>query len=282
MSSTEIGKQEHPKMIYRKVAYHLWKLLDDIDTLDDTVKSNDKSYRDISRSIQKRRWNYLDEGEVKKLYDSYYDIIEDDHDELNEDDYYDPTEDLCINEEFDEPGITFSDNLNNQCSNIFNYSLDLCSTTCDKYKKKEKEKIYIAGPYSPMKDCNLHDIVRQVQINVDKFIKKFHELKSKGFIPYVPVLSHYIHIHHTCPEDYGEWWYEYDLTILESWADSIYMLKGWEKSKGATMELEKAKELGLKIYYEIGEDKSEDLKDYIEKEMDRLRVKIKELMSHGC
>jgi hypothetical protein len=32
--------------------------------------------------------------------------------------------------------------------------------------------------------------------------------------------------------------------------DSIFMLKGWEKSKGASLEHHIAKELGLEIYYE--------------------------------
>jgi hypothetical protein len=32
--------------------------------------------------------------------------------------------------------------------------------------------------------------------------------------------------------------------------DAIYMLKGWEKSKGASLEHHIAKELGLEIYYD--------------------------------
>lgn len=47
-------------------------------------------------------------------------------------------------------------------------------------------------------------------------------------------------------------WEEYmkmSMTMLEM-CDGIYMLDGWEKSKGANMELKKAMELGLKIYHQ--------------------------------
>jgi hypothetical protein len=35
-----------------------------------------------------------------------------------------------------------------------------------------------------------------------------------------------------------------------TFCDSIYILKGWEKSNGANIELNVAKAIGLKIYYE--------------------------------
>jgi hypothetical protein len=35
-----------------------------------------------------------------------------------------------------------------------------------------------------------------------------------------------------------------------TFCDSIYMMKGWEKSKGANIELKVAQEIGLKILYE--------------------------------
>lgn len=39
------------------------------------------------------------------------------------------------------------------------------------------------------------------------------------------------------------------LTALET-CDTIYMLRDWQESKGARMEHERAKELGLKIMYQ--------------------------------
>jgi hypothetical protein len=41
----------------------------------------------------------------------------------------------------------------------------------------------------------------------------------------------------------------YDIRAL-TFCDSIYMMKGWEKSKGANIELKVAKAIGLKIIYE--------------------------------
>lgn len=56
---------------------------------------------------------------------------------------------------------------------------------------------------------------------------------------------------------------EFNVGLQENWracmvtdikmlvdCDAIYMLTGWEKSKGASLEHHIAKELGLKVYYE--------------------------------
>lgn len=43
-----------------------------------------------------------------------------------------------------------------------------------------------------------------------------------------------------------------------STCESIYMLNGWEKSKGANMEREKAIENGIKIIYQGGESNGID------------------------
>jgi hypothetical protein len=52
--------------------FRLWKLLDDIDTLDDAVKDNDKAFREHARTIQQKRRGIVPEAEVDKLYDRFY------------------------------------------------------------------------------------------------------------------------------------------------------------------------------------------------------------------
>lgn len=53
--------------------FRLYKLLDDIDTLDDAAKSNDKAFREHVRTIQKQRHLVVTNTQADKLYDRFYD-----------------------------------------------------------------------------------------------------------------------------------------------------------------------------------------------------------------
>jgi len=110
-------------------------------------------------------------------------------------------------------------------------------------------RIYIAGPLTP-RNCSLHDAPRIAQRNVDKAIEIANALIEKGHYVFVPHLSYYIHIHRSCKRDYGEWWYEQDFTFLKYWANALFYIG---PSKGADMELELARKLGLKIFYSLEE-----------------------------
>lgn len=76
------------------------------------------------------------------------------------------------------------------------------------------------------------------------FKDKEKELTEKGHKVYNPAKH----------PDMFSWqqFMELDLKAL-SFCDSIYMMKGWESSKGAKLELEEAKKLGLEIIYESPE-----------------------------
>jgi len=52
--------------------FELWRLLDDIDTLDDAVKSNDKAFREHTRTILKKRHKLITSFKLDELYDKYY------------------------------------------------------------------------------------------------------------------------------------------------------------------------------------------------------------------
>ena len=111
----------------------------------------------------------------------------------------------------------------------------------------KRERIYIAGPYQA-NDCSLHDAPRVTQHNVDKAITVANALIERGHYVFCPHVSHYIHTHASCHRDYYEWWYEEDLTFLDHWATALFFI---DHSRGSSMELERAKQLGLTIYTEL-------------------------------
>ena len=53
-------------------AFKLWKLLDDIDTLDDSCRENDELFRKLVYDMQRRRFEIIDIPEINELYEKYY------------------------------------------------------------------------------------------------------------------------------------------------------------------------------------------------------------------
>ena len=53
--------------------FRLYKLLDDIDTLDDAAKENDATFRAKCYIIQKQRHLVVTGSQADKLYDRFYD-----------------------------------------------------------------------------------------------------------------------------------------------------------------------------------------------------------------
>jgi len=96
-------------------------------------------------------------------------------------------------------------------------------------------KIYIAGPYSG------GDVAQNVRIA----ILAAHRLSQAGCIPYVPHLSHFWHL--LCPRDV-EFWYEQGLQWVEA-CDVLLRLPG--ESVGADLEVQRARELGMTIYWSV-------------------------------
>lgn len=101
-------------------------------------------------------------------------------------------------------------------------------------------KIYISGPITGTDDY------------MERFQKAEDELTAKGHTVYNPA-----HANSFMPE--GTTYEEYmkiSFCLLDM-ADTIYMMDGWEKSKGANMELARAMEMGLKVYYQPPERKQQ-------------------------
>ncbi|WP_153448747.1 DUF4406 domain-containing protein [Vibrio algicola] len=93
-----------------------------------------------------------------------------------------------------------------------------------------RKKIYIAGPMSGIPE-----------FNKPAFISKASELEQEGYIVLNPAIL---------PN--GMTWEEYMYICIPmvSVADEIYMLKGWEESKGASIEHREALSMGKSVIYE--------------------------------
>jgi hypothetical protein len=68
---------------------------------------------------------------------------------------------------------------------------------------------------------------------------------EKGHQPFCPHLSHYCHIHYSCKRDYTSWWYDFDITFLDLWAEALFYIA---PSAGADMEKARAEGRGLQIF----------------------------------
>lgn len=55
-----------------RVIYQLWKIIDDIDTIGDVAKGNDKLYRKFVEQKQRSRFDVIPEPIIDQLYDKYY------------------------------------------------------------------------------------------------------------------------------------------------------------------------------------------------------------------
>jgi hypothetical protein len=123
----------------------------------------------------------------------------------------------------------------------------------DGYLEKEGMMVYVAGPYVP-KNCSLHDAALVAQRNTEVAMEAGWAIINKGHYPYVPHLSHFMHLF--TPKDMapipGEFWYAFDLVFLEV-CDAILMLPKYKESHGAVLELEAAIKMGLTVYYDVNE-----------------------------
>jgi hypothetical protein len=94
-------------------------------------------------------------------------------------------------------------------------------------------KCYIAGPISGIKK----------EIYQARFLRAKEEVTKLGFIPVLPI---------ELPHSEAVQWSDYMRTDIKHLMDCeiIYMINEWFGSKGARIEHELAKQLGLKIIYQ--------------------------------
>ena len=105
-------------------------------------------------------------------------------------------------------------------------------------------RIYIAGPYTSLDE-------KGHELNTHRAIDAGISVFQRGHHPYIPHLTHYVDIRAKATgmelswSDYIKW----DLPWLDMCDALLYL----GKSKGADLELQRAKELGKRIYFSIAE-----------------------------
>jgi hypothetical protein len=98
-------------------------------------------------------------------------------------------------------------------------------------------KVYIASPYT----------IGDVAKNVATQIEVADRLMDLGYVPFVPLLAHFQHMH--CHRPYQDW-IDLDLAWLPC-CNVLLRLPG--KSLGADMEVEYARKLDIAVVYGIQE-----------------------------
>ena len=114
-------------------------------------------------------------------------------------------------------------------------------------------KIYIAGPISA-------DMEDKVLANCQRAVDAGIELMQKGHFPFVPHLSLWTNTRAKVKHDVEftwEQWMKLDGAFLQSCDALLYL----GSSRGADQELARAKELGLQIFYSVGEVPEVEVKE---------------------
>jgi len=97
-------------------------------------------------------------------------------------------------------------------------------------------RIYIASAYTK------GDVAR----NVKQVIDVADKLVEMGHTPYIPHLTHFWHL--ISPKEIS-FWYDYDNSFIDHWAECVLRLDN--ESVGADAEVARARKLGIPVYYDM-------------------------------
>lgn len=102
-------------------------------------------------------------------------------------------------------------------------------------------KIYVAGPYSG----NTLETLKNMRVGIRKCL----DLLLKGYAPFCPWLDYqYALMLREGEELKVEDFYAYSLAWMEA-SDAVLLLPGWENSKGTLLEIARAEEISLPVFY---------------------------------
>ena len=105
------------------------------------------------------------------------------------------------------------------------------------------KRIYVAGPYSA---DNVMDVLRNIRNGIDMS----YEVFVRGYAPFCPWLDYQYVLMDLDGELTLDDFYQYSIAWLEV-SDGMFVLPGYEKSKGTLLEIEHAKLLNIPIFYNI-------------------------------
>lgn len=108
------------------------------------------------------------------------------------------------------------------------------------------KRVYVAGAYSS-------DNVLGVLDNIRKGMRVSTEILLQGYAPFVPWFDFHFQLmlrenETLTVKDY----YQYSLSWLEV-ADAVFVLEGWENSKGTKAEIERATQLDIPVFYDFNQ-----------------------------
>lgn len=107
------------------------------------------------------------------------------------------------------------------------------------------KKIYVAGAYSA---SNVLDVLR----NIGRGEKACANLFAMGYAPFCPWHDKTFVTDNPDGAFTVSQFYEYSMAWLEV-SDAVLVLPGWENSIGTKMEIQRANELGIGVYYSVEE-----------------------------
>jgi hypothetical protein len=108
-----------------------------------------------------------------------------------------------------------------------------------------KIRVYVAGAYSA-------DNVLDVLKNIGRGQNMCSQLFLMGYSPFCPWHDKQYVIDCWYENFTVEQFYEYSMSWLEV-SDCLFLVQGWEGSKGTLKEIEKAKELNIPVFKEFKE-----------------------------
>ena len=112
-------------------------------------------------------------------------------------------------------------------------------------------KIYIAGPYTP-NNASPHDYARIAHENTVNAIDYGIDVVDKGHLPYIPHLSHFMHMYGKKTLSY-EYYTKADIEWLKDCDAILYYHHRIGDSKGADNELKIAIDSGKTVFFSPSE-----------------------------